>query len=127
MDIMYIRVVQVTNPLNQCPISRTYHKIKYFVHFLIPRNSVSKLMELRSHTFPLQYISLQSILASALLMMLQRYRMICLMIFVLPLLSTYSERSSEPISLHKHVHPDFCFSEFLSMALTPAMILMILV
>ena len=56
--------------------------------------------------------------ASALLMILQRFGMICLMMYVQPLLSSHSERSSESISLHKH---NFCFSRFLSVALTPAM------
>ena len=83
----------------------------------------AKLMvcSLRSHTLPLQYISRLSISASALLMMLQRFGMICLMMYVRPLISTNSERSSKPISLHKHIHPNFCFSRFLSVALTPAM------
>ena len=62
-----------------------------------------------------------SILASALLMMLHRLRLICLMMYVWPLLSTHSERSLKPKSLHKHIHPNFCFSWYLSMALTPAM------
>ena len=37
-----------------------------------------------------------------------------------PLLSNHSERSSKPISSHKHIHPYFCFSWFLSAVLTPA-------
>ena len=76
---------------------------------------------LRFHTLTIQNISLQSILASALLMMLQRFGMICLMIYILPLLSTHSERSSKPISLHKHIRPNFYVSQHLSVALTPAM------
>ena len=76
---------------------------------------------LRSHILPLQYISPLSILVSALLMMLQRFEMICLMMSVRPLLSTHSERSSKPISLHKHIHPNFSFSWFLSVALTLVM------
>ena len=69
----------------------------------------AKLMvcSLRSHTLPLQYISPLSILASALLMMLQRFGMICLMMYVQPLLSSHSERSSKSISLLKHIHPNF--------------------
>ena len=35
--------------------------------------------------------------------------------------ATISERTSKPISLHKHIHPNLCFSWFLSVALTPAM------
>ena len=54
--------------------------------------------------------------ASALLMMLQRFGMICLMMYVQPLVSTHSGRSSNPISLHKHIHPNFSFSRFLSVA-----------
>ena len=83
----------------------------------------TKLMvcSLRSPTLPLQYISLPSILTSALLMMLQRFGMICLMMYVRPPLSTHSEGSSKHISLHKHKYPNFCFPWFLSMALTLAM------
>ena len=33
----------------------------------------------------------------------------------------HSERSSKPISLRRHIHPNFCFSWFLSVALTLAM------
>ena len=44
-----------------------------------------------------------------------------LMLYVLALLSTHSERSSKPISLHKHIHPNLCFSQSLSMVLTTAM------
>ena len=101
---------------------------KYFAPFLKPRQSVyntpkAKLMvcSLRSPTLPRQYISLLSILASVLLMMRQRFGMICLMMYVWPLLSTHSEGSSNPISLHKRIHPNFCFPWFLSMALTLAM------
>ena len=55
----------------------------------------AKLMvcSLRSPTLPLQYISPLSILVSALLMMLQRSGMICLMMYVRPLLSTHSEKA----------------------------------
>ena len=83
----------------------------------------AKLMvcSLRSHTLPLHYVSPLSILALALLMMIERYGMICLMMYVRPLLFTLSERSSKPISLYKHIHPNFCFSWFLSVALTLAM------
>ena len=45
-----------------------------------------------------KYISLLSILASALLMMLQRFGMICLMMYVRPLLSILSERSISTIT-----------------------------
>ena len=76
---------------------------------------------LRSHTLPLQYISPLSIFASPLLMMLQRFGIICLMMYVQPLLSTHSERSSKPISLHKHIQPNISFFRFLSMAPTLAM------
>ena len=48
-----------------------------------------------------------SILASDVLMMLQRFGMICLMMYDGPLLSILSERSSKPISLHKHIHHYF--------------------
>ena len=65
--------------------------------------------------------SLLSILASALLMMLQRLEMIYLMMYVQPLLSTHSERSSKPTSLPRHIHPNFCFFWSLSVAMTPAM------
>ena len=67
---------------------------------------------LRSHTLPLQYISPLSILVSALLMMLQRFGMICLMMYIRPLLSIRSEKSSKPMSWHKHIHPNFSFSRF---------------
>ena len=76
---------------------------------------------LRSPTLPLQYISLLSIFASVLLMTLQRFGMICLMMYVRRLLSTHSEGSSKLISLHKQIHPNFCFPWFLSVALTLAM------
>ena len=46
-------------------------------------------------------------LVSVFLMTLQRFGMICLMKYVRPLLSTDSERSSKPTSLHKHIHPNF--------------------
>ena len=81
------------------------------------------LCSLMSHTLPLQYTSPLSILASALLTMLQSFGMICLMMYVQPLLSTRSKRNSKPISLHKHIQPNFCFSWFLSVALTRAICL----
>ena len=83
----------------------------------------AKLMvcSLRSHTLPLQYMSPLSILVSALLMMLQRFGMNCLMMYVRALFSTPSERSSKPISLHKHIHPNFSFSRLVSVVLTLAM------
>ena len=70
------------------------------------------------------YLLLISILASALLMMLHRFGMICLIMYFWPLLSTLSERSSKPISWHKHNHPMiliYAFSDFLCVALTPVM------
>ena len=101
---------------------------RYFAPFLSPdkvstTHAKAKLMvcSLRSPTSPPHYISLLSILASALLMTLQRFRMICLMMYVRPLLSTHSEGSSKPISSHKYIRPDFCFPSFLSVALTLAM------
>ena len=83
----------------------------------------AKLMvcSLRSPISPPQYISLLSISASALLMTLQRFGMICLMMYVRPLLSTHSEGSSKPISSHKHIRPDFSSPSFVSVALTLAM------
>ena len=35
--------------------------------------------------------------------------------------SLHSFRNLKAISLHKHIHPNFCFSWYLSVALTPAM------
>ena len=83
----------------------------------------AKLMvcSLRSHTLPLQYISRLSIFTPALLMMLQRFGIICQIIYVQSLLSPHSEKSSKPISLHKQIYPNFCIFWFLSLALTPAM------
>ena len=80
--------------------------IQNILHLFLNPNKESlthtkaKLMvcSLRSPTLPLQYISLLSILASVLLMTLQRFGMICLMMYVWPLLSTHSEGSSKPIS-----------------------------
>ena len=89
--------------------------------FVTPVKAKLMVCSLRSHTLPLQCISLLSILASACLMMLQRFGMISLMMYVRPLLSTHSEGSSKPISLHKHIHPNLCFSWFFSMTLTSAM------
>ena len=95
--------------LNPDKVSTTHAKAKLMV------------CSLRSPSLPLQYIRLLSILASALLMTLQRFGMICLMMYARPLLSTHSEGSSKPISLRKHVHPNFCSPWFLSVALTLAM------
>ena len=103
--------------------------IQNILHLFLNPDKVSithakaKLMvcSLRSPTLPLQYISLLSILASVLLMTHQRFGMICLMMYVRPRLSTHSEGSSKPISLHKHIHPNFRFPWSLSMALTLAM------
>ena len=95
--------------LNLDIVSKTHAKAKQMMH------------SLRSHTFLLQYISPLSILASALLMMLQRSGKICLIMYSRPLLSTHSERSSKPISLHKHMNPNFSYSWFLSVAQTLAM------
>ena len=95
--------------LNPDKVSTTHAKAKLMV------------CSLRSPTLPPHYISLLSISASVLLMMLQRFGMICLMMYVRPLLSTHSEGSSKPISSHKHICPDFCFPSFLSVVLTLAM------
>ena len=44
--------------------------------------------------------------------------MICLMIYIQPLsLHSIRKIKLKPISLHKHIHPDFCFSRCLSLAL----------
>ena len=43
------------------------------------------------------------------------------MMYVWPLLSILSERSSKSMSLHKHIHRNFSFSQFLSVALILAM------
>ena len=101
---------------------------KYFAPFLKPRqmsltHTKAKLMvcSLRSPTLPFQYISLLSILTSVLLMTLQIFGLICLMMYVRPRLSTHLEGSSKPISLHKHIHPNFCFHWFVSVALLLAM------
>ena len=101
--------------------------ILYFslnLDFVFRTHAKAKLVvcSLKFHTLPLQYISLLCILASALLMMLQRFGMICLMMYIQPRLSTHSERSSKPISLHKHIHLNFCLFWFLSVAPTPAML-----
>ena len=102
---------------------------KYFVPFLKPRRSVydtsksqddGMLLEVQ-HFAPSVYVSLLRILASALLMMCQISGMISQMMYVWLLLSTLSERSSKLISLHKHIHPNSCFSGLLSMLLIPAM------
>ena len=86
---------------------------------LLGRFSIGCL--LNTVPYPRLPISLLSILASVLLMTLQRFGMICLMMYFRPLLSTHSEGSSKPTSLHKHIHPSFCFPWFLSVALTFAM------
>ena len=95
--------------LNPDKVSTTHAKAKLMV------------CSLRSPTSPPHYISLLSISASALLMTLQRFGMICLMMYIRPILSTHSKGSSKPISSHKHIHTDFCFPSFLSVALTLAM------
>ena len=96
----YIVVIQnIMYPsLNLDIVSITHTEVKQMV------------CSLRSHTLPLQYICPLRILASALLMLLQRSGMICLMVYVWLLLSTHSERSSKPISLHKHIYLNFSFS-----------------
>ena len=99
-------------PIKHCSIFRTSLLVykflhcgypKYFAPFIKPRQIVyntckTKLMVcfLSSPTLPLQYISLLSILASVLLVMHQRFGMICLMMYVPPLLSTHPEGSSKP-------------------------------
>ena len=103
--------------------------IQNILHLFLNPDKVSitqakaKLMvcSLRSPTMPLQCISLLSILASVFRMTHQRFGMICLMMYVRPLLSTHLEGSSKPISLHKHIHPNFRFPWSLSMVLTLAM------
>ena len=92
----------------------------FFLNIVFILHVKAKLMAccLRSHTLPLQYVSLLRILASALLIMLQRFGMICLMMYPQPLHSTHSERNSKPISLQKHTPyffptfssgTDFCY------------------
>ena len=106
-----------------------YSRLPYWSissYTVVIQNADGKLMLMvcssRSHTLPLQYISLLSILVSALLLMLQRITgTICLTMYCQSLLSTHSRRSSKPISLDKHIHPNFCISWYLSLALTPAM------
>ena len=95
-----------------------YLSLNLGVVFMTHAKAKLMVCSMRSHTLPLQETSLLSILASALLMMIQGFGMICLMMYVRPLLSSHSERSSKPISLHKHIHPNFCFSQFVSLALT---------
>ena len=81
--------------------------IQNILHLFLNPDKVSitqakaKLMvcSLRSPTLSLQYTNLPSILASALLMMLQRVGIICLIMNIRPLLSTHSEGSSKPTSL----------------------------
>ena len=72
---------------------------KYFEPFLKPRHSVYRTVEVslivycsRSHILH-QCISLKSIFASALHMMLQGFGMICLMMFTQPNRSLHSGRS----------------------------------
>ena len=87
-------------------------------HFLNPDEHIKAkptVCSSRSPIFPHQYISLPSTLATALLMMLQRFGMICLMMCAQPLLYILSEGSSRPISSHKHTHPNF----FLSLVFSP--------
>ena len=101
----YILVIQniLQLFLNPNKVSITHAKAKLMVCFL------------RSPTLPLQYTSLLSILASVLLLTLQRFGIICL---IIGHFSTHSEGSSKPIWLHKHIHPNFWF---LSVVLTLAM------
>ena len=75
---------------------------------------------LRSHTWLLQYKSLLNILLSALLMMLQRFGMICLMMYTRPFLSTHSERSSKPISAQSYP-PEFLLFPLSLRGTDPAM------
>ena len=124
-------------PIEHCSIFKTALLVYKFLHSGYPKyfylslnldvvfitHVKANLMVccLRSHTLSLQYISLLSVLASALLMMLQRYAMTFLMIYLQPLLSTHSERITKLISLQKDINPNFSFSQFLSVAFTPAM------
>ena len=100
----YSHITPVKKTLHWLPKHCSIFKTVYFVLFLnldrvfvIHQKAKLMVSSLRSHTLPLQYISLLSILSSALLMMLQRFGMICLMMFVQPLLSTHSERSSKSL------------------------------
>ena len=79
----------------------------------------AKLMvcSLRSPTLPLQYMYSKHF-GLSFAYDAPKFGMICLMMYVRPLLSTHSEGSSKPISWHKHIHPKFGFPYFLSMALT---------
>ena len=81
----------------------------------------AKLMvcSMKSPTLPLQYISLLSILASVLLMTLQRFGMIYLMMYFWPLLSTHSKCLLKTYIFAQAYPP--CFHRFLSMVLTLAM------
>ena len=90
-----------------------YLSLNLDIVFITQLKAKLTVYSLRSHTLPLQYTILLSILASSLRMMLQRFGMICLMMYARPLLTTHSEKSSKPISLHKPIHPNFCFSWFL--------------
>ena len=77
-----------------------------YLHLSLNLDTVSithvkaKLMvcSLRSHTLPLQYMSPLNILASALLMMLQRFGMICLMMYV-QLFSPLIQKEAQNLSL----------------------------
>ena len=107
-------------PIEHCSIFKTallVHKFlhsgypKYFAPFLKLRQSVCNthmVCSFRSPTLPLQHTSLLSILASALRLMLQRFGMICLMMYNFGYFSLLIEKEAQ-ISLHKHIHPNFCF------------------
>ena len=92
----YIVVIQTTLYLSLKPRQSVYNTGKS------PADGV--FLEV-SHFATSVYKSTR-ILPSSLLMMLQRFGMICLMMYVRPLFFTYLERSSKPISLKKHTHPN---------------------
>ena len=80
---------------------------KYFELFLKPRHNMNNTCKSQADGVPPEVPHFAtsvctcplSIVASALLMMLQRFRMICQGMYIQELLSTHSERSSKPISL----------------------------
>ena len=100
---------------------------KYCVTFLKPRHSVYNTRKSQAdgvflevpHFAPLAYKSSKHF-GLSFAYMLQRFGMICLMMYVQPLLSTHSERSSKSLCTSIS-SPNFSFSRFLSMALTPTM------
>ena len=92
---------------------------KYFVPFLKPRHSVYSTCKSQTDGVFLEVPHFAPSVNKSSKHF--GFGMICLMMYVQPLLSTHSERSSKPISLHKHIHPNFSFSQFLSVAPTLSM------